>query len=110
MMDLARTDPPALACDLGMLDPHQCERHAELGRYVRKNAPEPVPTERGVAFRFPPGPDLAGKLIELVGLERRCCSFLRIVVTFEAAGGPRTLEPSGAAGVCDFFAGGVGRS
>lgn len=105
----ANASPP-LACDLGALDPKQRERHAELWRHARALAPEPVSTERGVAFRFPPGPDLAGQLVELAGLERLCCPFLRISVTFEAAEGPLTLELSGDAGVRAFLTGGVGRS
>lgn len=44
------------------------------------------------------------ELSEVIELERKCCPFLRFVLTVEPAGGPLRLELSGAAGTKEFLA------
>jgi hypothetical protein len=61
--------------------------------------------EQGLRARFAPAADLVATLAEVVDAERRCCRFLRFVITVEPDGGPVFLELSGPAGTREFIAG-----
>lgn len=58
--------------------------------------------EDGYAFRFPGNGDWHVRLADFVGMERQCCSFFRIGLTFEPGLGPIWLTLTGAAGTKAF--------
>ena len=62
-------------------------------------------TRDGLRVCFPPDADTLARLAQVVDAERRCCQFLRFVITVEPDGGPVTLELSGPAGTREFVAG-----
>ena len=97
----------SLACDMNALTARERERHASLWKRARAISPEPTRTEEGFAFRFPNRPDLAPDLVELAGLEARCCPFLRIAVAFEPGGEFLALELGGDEAAREFLAGAI---
>jgi hypothetical protein len=80
-----------IACTLS---PDQLrERRDSILRKVGSALQETVERPDGYAFRFPP--ELFEELARIVGLERRCCAFLRFSLTVEPGGGPVWLEITG---------------
>ena len=62
-------------------------------------------TDEGLRLRFVPDAETLTMLVRVVDAERRCCHFLRFVITVEPDGGPLLLELSGPAGSREFIAG-----
>ncbi len=87
---MASSTPP-IACTLS---PDQLrERRDGTLRKVGSALQETVEREDGYAFRFPS--ESFDELAKVVGMERRCCSFLRFVLTSEPGDGPIWLEITG---------------
>jgi hypothetical protein len=87
---MANSTPP-VACTLS---PDQLrERRDGTLRNVGSALQETVERGTGYAFRFPS--ESFEELAMVVGMERRCCSFLRFVLTPEPGGGPVWLEITG---------------
>jgi|ThiBio_1000_plan_1041568.scaffolds.fasta_scaffold01168_16 hypothetical protein len=78
------------------------ERREGLLRKVGSSLQQTLEREGGYAFRFPP--ELFDELSRIVGLERRCCPFLRFVLTSEPSDGPVWLEITGPAESKSFLA------
>ena len=62
-------------------------------------------TAEGLRVRFAPDAETLATVVRVVDAERRCCRFLRFVITVEPDGGPLLLELSGPAGSREFIAG-----
>jgi hypothetical protein len=71
------------------------ERKAEHLKKAGGSLLEAVERPDGYAFRFPP--EMFDELARVVGLERRCCAFLRFSLTSESGNGPVWLEITGPA-------------
>jgi hypothetical protein len=74
---------------------------AELARAVVEKRELPD----GVRLRFEPSEGLLALLAEVIGLERRCCPFLRFQLIVEPEHGPVWLELSGPAGTRELLSG-----
>lgn len=85
---------PPLSCNLSALNPEQRARHAQLWKEVR-TLTMPDAFEHGIAFRLEATPTLAQTVAELASLERLCCPFLTLTMTFTPAGGPLLFELTG---------------
>jgi hypothetical protein len=96
------TDVP-IACTLSP-DALQARREGLLADLLRR-AEDHELTEEGLRMSFSPGADTLATLARVVEAERRCCRFLRFVITVEPDGGPVSLELSGPEGTREFIAG-----
>ena len=76
-----------IACNLDALDADERARRALLAQRVRAHAREVKETETGYAIRLPGEADAHRDAFELALLERRCCPFLRVELTFEPGPG-----------------------
>ena len=88
-------DPP-IACTLSAAEVR--ERRAGLLPGLVARAAERVTVSNGYRWRFTPANDLLSALAPVIEAERRCCPFLRFVVTAEPDGGPIALEVTGPPG------------
>lgn len=66
----------AIACDLGALDGGERDTRASLADALREATIAVAEEPDGYAFRIDPASPSAGRIDELVALERRCCPFL----------------------------------
>ena len=96
---------PALACDLGALNSEERARRSELQSRVAGRFGEIQEIVDGYAARLPADPQLVRDAVEWLLLERRCCPFLRLEVSLEAAEGPVWLRFGGGPAVKEFLAG-----
>jgi len=87
---------PPIACTLSAAELR--ERRAGLLPGLLARAVERVPVSNGYRWRFTPTSDLLSALGLVIEAERRCCPFLRFVVTAEPDGGPISLEVTGPPG------------
>jgi len=92
-----------IACNLAALDRSEQRRRADLAETVSGQAAAIVGTADGYALRLDDAGVLA-QAIEWIGLERRCCPFLRFELSFEPDAGPLWLRLGGGAGVKEFLA------
>jgi hypothetical protein len=96
--------PPILACDLSALGEAERTRRASLAARVAAGFQEIRETTEGYAARLDADPEVAKDAFEWLLLERRCCPFLRLELSFEPAGGPIWLHLGGGPGVKAFLA------
>ena len=82
----------AIACNL---DAAGLKGRQQLLAGLVSRASERRELEDGYAFDFAPGTVSLVELATIVEPERRCCPFLRFVVTAEAETGPLRLEVTG---------------
>ena len=92
-----------LACNLAALDRTEQRRRADLAEAVSRQAAAIVETGDGYALRLDDAGFL-GAAIEWIGLERRCCPFLRFELSFDPGAGPMWLRLGGGSGVKEFLA------
>jgi SAM-dependent methyltransferase len=92
---------PAIGCTL---DPASLAQRKGLLWEVISKATERVAMADGYQFSFDGETMSLSELTEVIALERKCCPFLRFVLTVEPAGGPLRLQLSGANGTKDFLA------
>jgi hypothetical protein len=76
-------EEPPVACRLGALDATQRQRQKTLLDKVRGAALEIRELPDGFTVRFPADPALFVQLAEWIGLERRCCPFLRFTLEWK---------------------------
>lgn len=93
-----------LACDLTALDETERARRAALAQRLRDSLRETVELPSGYSFHFTGDPELPSLVEEFVGLERRCCPFLRFVVHPAESTAAVVLELGGDAAVKAFVA------
>jgi hypothetical protein len=77
-------------------------RTGQLPGLLRR-AVERVALADGYRWRFAPGDGLLSEIFALIDAERKCCRFLRFVVTTEPDLGPISLEITGPAGTTEFL-------
>jgi hypothetical protein len=75
-----------IACNLGALTGRERERRSNLFAGLSGGADRIEELPGGYSIRFPPGRTSWSTLAELVGLERRCCPFLRFTLTLDEDG------------------------
>jgi hypothetical protein len=90
-----------IACSLDNID--LARRSEQVKRDVFSGAEERIELEDGYSFRFPGNDDWKPKIEEFIASERRCCSFFRFEVTYEAGLGPIWLRLTGPAGTKQFI-------
>ena len=91
-----------IACTLSP-DALQARRDGLLTELLQR-AEDHGLTDDGLRLRFSPEPDTLATIARAVDAERRCCRFLRFVITVEPDGGAVSLELSGPPGTRDFIA------
>ena len=96
--------PQRLPIACGLDDLALARRSEEVRRDLFVGADERVELADGFTFRFPGSGDWAERIGAFVAMERTCCSFFRIDVTYEPGLGPIWLRLTGAGGVKDFIA------
>jgi hypothetical protein len=77
-------------------------RTGQLPELLRR-AVERAAIADGYRWRFAPGAGLLAEIFALIEAERKCCRFLRFVVTVESDLGPISLEITGPAGTREFL-------
>ena len=92
---------PPIACDLSAIPAEARPRHASLLRSLAAKTRERRELGDGFAFRFDTDSGTLTELAEWIGLERRCCPFLRFTIDVEP-GGALWLRLTGDGGVKAF--------
>ena len=95
---------PALACDLGALNSEERTRRSTVAARVSARFREVRETSEGYAARLDADTALLRDALDWVTLERRCCPFLRLELSFEPVPGPVWLRFGGGPGVKEFLA------
>ena len=92
-----------IACSLSP-DALQARRDGLLADLLQRAEHQEL-FDEGLRVRFSPDNATLAALAQVVDAERRCCRFLRFVITVEPDGGPVSLELSGPPGTREFIAG-----
>jgi hypothetical protein len=95
---------PALACDLGALSAEERTRRSTLASRVSSRFREVHEMPDGYAVSLDPDPAIVRDALDWLLLERRCCPFLRLELSFEPSDGPLWFRFRGGAGVKEFLA------
>ena len=90
------------ACRIDTLDRHQRRRQQELLALMRGSAQSQDELTDGYAFRLPADPVLFQQAAEWIGLERRCCPFVRFALEWADDDSVR-VRFTGAPGVKPFL-------
>ena len=93
-----------IACNLNALNTEERARRALLAARLRTQAQEVRETETGYAIRLPEQPSAHQDAFELALLERRCCPFFRLELTFEPGPGAVWFALGGSPDVKAFLA------
>jgi hypothetical protein len=96
--------PPTLACDLGALSENERARRSTLASRVSARFREVQELPDGYAGCLDPDPAIVRDALDWLLLERRCCPFLRLELSFEPSSGPAWFRFSGGPGVKEFLA------
>ena len=99
-------DSGVIACSLSEGDLER--RRRDLARDLFAFAERVEELEDGYAWRFPGDGGWHAKLLDFAAVERRCCSFFRIELTFEPGLGPVWLRLRGPDGTKAFVRDAVG--
>lgn len=94
-------DDLPIVCDLTP-DEIQARRDGLLPGLLSE-ACERVSVTDGYRWRFDSSADLLARVGHTIDAERRCCRFLRFVLTVEPGGGSVWLEITGPAGTATFL-------
>jgi hypothetical protein len=95
---------PVLACDLGALSGAERTRRSTVAARVSARFREVRETSDGYAARLDAENQLVQDALDWILLERRCCPFLRLELSFEPSPGPVWLRLGGGPGVKEFLA------
>ena len=98
---LPATEPLPITCTL--TEREQALRGEALRRDLFAAVEETRELADGYEYRFPGSPELATRLLEFVAVERQCCRFFLIEVSFEPNLGPLWLRLRGPEGVKGFI-------
>jgi hypothetical protein len=93
----------ALACDLGALSVDERARRSTLASRVFARFREVREMTDGYAGCLDPDPAIVQDAFDWLLLERRCCPFLRLELSFEPSNGPVWLHFRGGPGVKEFL-------
>ncbi|MGH9337816.1 MAG: hypothetical protein ACRD21_29030 [Vicinamibacteria bacterium] len=72
-----------IVCNRDALAPGEPDRQKELFRELGRELQEVRELPRGFSYRFPA--ESLAKVAELMGIERRCCSFLELKLEVKAS-------------------------
>ena len=90
-----------IACEL---TPAELEaRRTGLLPGLLAQARERVPLSNGFRLRFAPSTEVLLAAVKTIDAERRCCRFLKFVLTIEPDGGDVWLEVTGPDGTREFL-------
>lgn len=92
-----------IACNLNALSREEGARRAELAAKMVRLATRIVERDDGYALRLDPNPATARDAFEWLALERRCCPFLRLQLSFEPEQGPLWISLGGSAEIKAFL-------
>jgi len=95
---------PALACDLGALTGDERARRSTLASPVAARFREVQELSNGYAGCLDSDPAIVRDALDWVLLERRCCPFLRLELSFEPSNGAVWFRFRGGPGVKEFLA------
>jgi len=95
---------PTPACDLGALGEDERARRATLASRVAARFREVREVSDGYAACLDPDPGTVQDAFDWLLLERRCCPFLQLEMSFEPADGPVWIRFRGGPGVKEFLA------
>jgi hypothetical protein len=95
---------PAIACDLGALNGEERTRRSTLASRVSARFREVQETSEGYAGCLDPDPATVRDALDWLLLERRCCPFLHLELSFEPSDGPVWFRFGGGPGVKEFLA------
>jgi len=96
--------PPALACNLEALSGDERARRAALASLVSARFREVQEVSDGYAGCLDPDPASVREALDWLLLERRCCPFLRLELSFEPSNGPVWFRFRGGPGIKEFLA------
>ena len=94
---------PAIACNLNALSTSERARCSELVRRIQKGSSSLEETDSGYRVQLLDDSEICERALELILLERRCCPFLSIALSFEPGNGAVALAIGGAPGVKQFL-------
>jgi hypothetical protein len=100
---MSDTQPP-LACDLGALSGDERARRSTLASRIAARFREVQEISDGYAGCLDPDPVIVRGALDWLLLERRCCPFLRLELSFDPSNGPVWLRFRGGPGVKEFLA------
>jgi hypothetical protein len=95
-----------LACTLSRVEFESMREGLLPGLLAKADGKESIPT--GFRWTFN-SPDLIREAAVVIESERRCCGFLRFVLTVEPGEGPMFFEVTGPSGTEDFLSGLLGQ-
>jgi len=94
---------PVIACNLDALSPSERARRSDLAQLIQKNSTSLEETDSGYLIQLPDDSELCDRALELILLERRCCPFLSLALSFEPRNGGVALAICGAPGIKEFL-------
>jgi len=94
---------PVFACDLGALSADEQARRSALASRVAGRFREVLEISDGYAVRLDPDPAILRDALDWLVLERRCCPFLRLELSFDPSDGPVWLRFRGGPGTKEFL-------
>lgn len=95
---------PTFDCDLGALSVDERARRGALASRVAARFREVLEISDGYAARLDPDPAVVRDALDWLLLERRCCPFLRLELSFEPADAPVWIRFRGDPGIKEFLA------
>jgi len=95
---------PALACNLEALSEDDRARRSTLASLVSARFREVQEVADGYAGCLDPDPASVRDALDWLLLERRCCPFLRLELSFEPSNGPVWFPFRGGPGIKEFLA------
>jgi hypothetical protein len=90
----------ALCCTL---NPSQMLERKKVLQQLHDLVREKTELENGFVFRFEGNDDTMDQIMEIIKLERQCCSFLTFNLTIEKEAEPVFLKITGPQGTKDFL-------
>ena len=94
---------PTFACDLGALSAEERAQRSTLASRVAARFREVQELPDGYAARLDPDPAIVRDALDWLVLERRCCPFLRLELSFDPSNGPVWLRFRGGPGTKEFL-------
>ena len=94
---------PTFSCDLTALDAQEQQRRTALAARVSSRFLEVQELTDGYAAALENDDALVRDALDWLLLERRCCPFLRLELSFEPSGGVVWFRMMGADGVKEFL-------
>ena len=94
---------PTLACDLGALTGDERARRSILASQVAARFREVQELPEGYAGRLDSDPAIVRDALDWLLLERRCCAFLRLELSFEPFDDAVWIRFRGGPGVKEFL-------